>query len=110
MKWGCCGDVERIASIAASGYDYIESPVRALEVGNPKGSADNLVEQVSKTGLSVEAFNVVIPDPLRLVGPAVAAVTLCIFQTIQFRVICKTMKFFAIRLFMNCNSCINTCL
>ena len=71
MKWGCCGDVERIASIAASGYDYIESPVRALEVANPKGSADNLVEQVSKTGLSVEAFNVFIPAPLRIVGPDV---------------------------------------
>ena len=72
MRWGCCGDLERLATIATTGYDFIEAPVRALWVNEPATVAQPFIGAVRSSGLSAEAFNVFIPASLPVVGPEVS--------------------------------------
>ena len=76
MKWGCCGDMEQVATIMNAGYEYIESPVRALAIGEPESSAQPFFDAVKKSGLSVEAFNVFVSAELPIIGPNVDDVAL----------------------------------
>lgn len=71
MKWGCCGDGERVQAIARAGYDYVESPVRALCIGEPEERAQPYFDAVTASGLPVEGFNVFVSSALPVVGPDV---------------------------------------
>ena len=71
MKWGCCGDLERLRAIETAGYDFIESPVRVLCVGQPASVAQPFISAVRSSGLSAEAFNVFVPGDLPIIGPDV---------------------------------------
>jgi D-psicose/D-tagatose/L-ribulose 3-epimerase len=71
MKWGCCGDGDRIRAIAQAGYDYVESPVRALRIGEPEESVRPFFDAVTESGVSVEGFNVFVSSDLPVVGPNV---------------------------------------
>lgn len=73
MKWGCCGDLERVAAIDAAGYDFIESPVRALCTDEPPETAQPYLQAVAESRLKAEAFNVFVPGTLPIVGPDVDA-------------------------------------
>lgn len=71
MRWGCCGDLERLAQIEQAGYDFIESPVRALHLDGPPQEAERYRDAVLASRLSAEAFNVFLPGTLPIVGPDV---------------------------------------
>ena len=71
MKWGCCGDGDRVRAIAQAGYDYVEAPIRALCIGEPEESARPFFDAVTESGLPVEGFNVFVSSDLPVVGPNV---------------------------------------
>ena len=68
MRWGCCTSVDNLPLLEATGYDYVE-----LNMG---GLADDtqykLIDQaLSRSGLAAEAFNVLLPGELKVVGSEV---------------------------------------
>ena len=71
MRWGCCGDLERLETIEAAGYEFIESPVRVLCVDEPPPAADRYRDAIRSSSLTVEALNVFLPGTLPIIGPDV---------------------------------------
>jgi len=71
MRWGCCGDSERLQAIAGAGYDYAESPVRALCIGKPVSDAQPFFDAARASRLSIEALNVFVSAEQPIVGPNV---------------------------------------
>ncbi len=71
MRWGCCGDLERLETIEAAGYEFIESPVRVLCVDEPPPAADRYCDAIRSSSLTVEALNVFLPGTLPIIGPDV---------------------------------------
>jgi len=71
MKWGCCGDLERLQAIEDAGYDYIESPVRVLCVDEDRAAAEPYLNAIQASRFDAEAFNVFLPGTLPIVGPDV---------------------------------------
>lgn len=68
MRFGICAPPERAAELAAASYDYVEWPLRAIAELDDEGYA---ALRVLAGGLPVapEAFNVMLPGALMVVGP-----------------------------------------
>lgn len=70
MRWGCCGDHQRLRATVEAGYDYAEPPTRMLAPAEENIPAD--VENAFKAcPITAEAFNVFVPGTLPVVGPDV---------------------------------------
>ncbi len=77
MKIGCCVNmvsehkggigIERIETLAAAGYDYVELPLAQMMELNDE-EFDFLVEKVSKSGIPCEVCNNFFPPTVRLTG------------------------------------------
>src|SRR5690625_4778953 len=71
MKFGCRADIERANILFEKGFDFIECTVISLI---PEKSDEEFVEvlqQYQKSPLPVEAFNILLPGDLKIVGEEV---------------------------------------
>lgn len=71
MRFGVCVSTEDMAAVAAAGYDYVELPVvSALCPEEPEETVlPALQEQLARLSLRADAFNVLLPGDLKVVGP-----------------------------------------
>lgn len=71
MRFGCCVAPEAIGVIADAGFDFCELPARAVLPMEDDRAARSALQQLADAPLRPEAFNVLVPPQLPLVGPAV---------------------------------------
>ncbi len=71
MRFGCCVPPEQISIIADAGFDYCELPARAVQPFADEPAALPALRELDAAPLRPEAFNVLVPSELPLVGPAV---------------------------------------
>lgn len=69
MKFGCCVAPEHITTLAEAGYDFCELPARAVQPFDDDATALSALRELAKAPLRPEAFNLLIPRELPLVGP-----------------------------------------
>ena len=68
MRWGCCTTVDNLALLERVGYDYIELTMVSLA---DEQQYNQIKAAVDQSGLEVEAFNVLLPGEIKVVGPKV---------------------------------------
>jgi sugar phosphate isomerase/epimerase len=69
MRFGCCVTPDQIDIIARAGYDFCELPARAVLPFEGDVAALPALRQLTATALHPEAFNVLVPADLPMVGP-----------------------------------------
>lgn len=72
MRFGVCAPLEKIDTLAAAGYDYIELGVQSAlipEAGNEE--FQRIQDRVAEADLKPEAYSGFVPGDLRVVGEAV---------------------------------------
>ncbi len=70
MRFGCCVTPEQIPIIADAGFDYCELPARAVMPLDEEAAALPALRSMEEARLRPEAFNVLVPAQLRMVGPS----------------------------------------
>lgn len=76
MRFGCCVAPEAIEVIADAGFDFCELPARAVLPMEDDATAQPTLRTLAAAPLRPEAFNVLVPAQLPLVGPDVDRVKL----------------------------------
>lgn len=71
MRFGCCVAPEAIEVIADTGFDFCELPARAVLPMEDDTAAQSTLRTLAAAPLRAEAFNVLVPAQLPLVGPDV---------------------------------------
>jgi sugar phosphate isomerase/epimerase len=69
MRFGCCITPDQIDLLARAGYDFCELPARAVQPFDDDATALPALRALAAAPLRPEAFNVLIPPELPLVGP-----------------------------------------
>ena len=69
MRFGCCVQPEEIALLAHAGYDFCELPARAVLPFEDDTAALPALRAIAAAPLRPQAFNVLVPPELPLVGP-----------------------------------------
>jgi D-psicose/D-tagatose/L-ribulose 3-epimerase len=69
MHFGCCVSPEQIEIVAKSGFDYCELPTRAVMPFVDDTAALPALRVLEAAPLRAEAFNLLVPPQLRMVGP-----------------------------------------
>jgi sugar phosphate isomerase/epimerase len=69
MRFGCCVGPDRIDVLARAGYDFCELPASAVRPFDDDAAAQPALRQIAAAPLRPEAFNVLVPAQLPLVGP-----------------------------------------
>jgi D-psicose/D-tagatose/L-ribulose 3-epimerase len=76
MRFGCCVNPDQIDALARAGYDFCELPARAVLPFEDDAAALPALRQIAAAPLRPEAFNVLIPAELPMVGPRADLVAL----------------------------------
>jgi|SRR5690625_4909436 len=71
MKIGCCASIEQAQKLYEAGYDFIECTVVSLIPEKSDEEFAEVFKQYENSPLPVEAFNVLLPGDLKIVGPEV---------------------------------------
>lgn len=69
MRFGCCVSPEQISILAEAGFDFCELPARAVLPFEDDSAALPALRTIEAAGLRPEAFNVLVPAQLRMLGP-----------------------------------------
>ncbi|NOK60245.1 MAG: sugar phosphate isomerase/epimerase [Chloroflexi bacterium AL-W] len=69
MKFGCCVTPEHIKILAEAGYDFCELPARCVQPFDDDTTALPALRELAAAPLRPEAFNLLVPPELPLVGP-----------------------------------------
>ena len=70
MRYGCCvSSVEQIDIVAEAGFDFCELPARIVQPFDDEPAALPALRAIAGAPLRPEAFNVLVPPQLPLVGP-----------------------------------------
>jgi D-psicose/D-tagatose/L-ribulose 3-epimerase len=69
MRFGCCVIPDQIDILARAGYDFCELPARAVLPFEDDAAALPALRQIAAAPLHPEAFNVLVPAELPMVGP-----------------------------------------
>ncbi len=71
MRFGICAPLSHLEAAAAAGFDYIEPPVTALlQPEQPEADVmPPLIARFAASALKPEAFNLLLPGDLKVVGP-----------------------------------------
>lgn len=70
MRFGCCVSTrEQIDSLAQAGFDYCELPAKAVQPLDDDSTARPALRELGAAPLRAEAFNVLVPPQLPLLGP-----------------------------------------
>ena len=68
MRWGCCTTIDNLSILERIGYDYVELTMVSIADSARYGE---IRQAVAKSGLRAEAFNVLLPQEIKIVGPDV---------------------------------------
>ena len=68
MRFGICTGFDNIGLLEKLGYDYLEASIQSIAFLSDEEFAQ-VQEKVGASGLKVEAFNVLLPGDLKVVGP-----------------------------------------
>jgi D-psicose/D-tagatose/L-ribulose 3-epimerase len=71
MRFGCCVAADQIDILARAGYDFCELPAAAVQPFEDDAAALPALRALADAPLRPEAFNVLVPAKLPLVGPQV---------------------------------------
>lgn len=71
MRFGCCVAPDQIDILARAGYDFCELPAAAVQPFEDEAAALPAMRALADAPLRPEAFNVLVPATLPLVGPQV---------------------------------------
>jgi D-psicose/D-tagatose/L-ribulose 3-epimerase len=71
MRFGCCVAPDQIDILARAGYDFCELPAAAVQPFEDDAAALPALRALAAAPLRPEAFNVLVPAKLPLVGPQV---------------------------------------
>src|SRR3954451_13188456 len=71
MRFGCCVAPDQIDILARAGYDFCELPAAAVQPFEDDAAALPALRSLGAAPLRPEAFNVLVPATLPLVGPQV---------------------------------------
>jgi sugar phosphate isomerase/epimerase len=71
MRFGCCVAPDQIDLLARAGYDFCELPAAAVKPFEDDAAALPALRALAAAPLRPEAFNVLVPASLPLVGPQV---------------------------------------
>ena len=71
MRFGCCVAPDKIDILARAGYDFCELPAAAVQPFEDDATALPALRALADAPLRPEAFNVLVPAMLPLVGPQV---------------------------------------
>ncbi|MBR5252558.1 MAG: hypothetical protein IKV39_01635, partial [Clostridia bacterium] len=70
MRFGVCASLDKLPEIIEAGYDFVE--VRVSEFANMTDEEfKDYDENLKKSGIKLECFNVFFSPPVRLTGPDV---------------------------------------
>jgi sugar phosphate isomerase/epimerase len=69
MRFGCCVEVDQVAILAQSGYDFCELPARTVRPLDDDTAALPALRAIAALPLRPESFNMLIPIELPLLGP-----------------------------------------
>jgi sugar phosphate isomerase/epimerase len=69
MRFGCCVPPDKIDTLARAGYDFCELPASAVLPFEDDAAALPALRALDAAPLRPEAFNVLVPASLRMVGP-----------------------------------------
>jgi sugar phosphate isomerase/epimerase len=69
MRFGCCVAPDQINILASAGYDFCELPAAAVQPFEDNAAALPAMRAIAAAPLRPEAFNVLVPAKLPLVGP-----------------------------------------
>jgi sugar phosphate isomerase/epimerase len=69
MRFGCCVSPDQINLLARAGYDFCELPASAVLPFEGEAAALPALRRLAAAPLRPEAFNVLVPAELPLVGP-----------------------------------------
>lgn len=69
MRFGCCVPPDKIEIIARAGFDFCELPASAVQPLDDDAAALPALRAIAAAPLRPEAFNVLVPATLPLVGP-----------------------------------------
>jgi sugar phosphate isomerase/epimerase len=71
MRFGCCVSPDQIDIVARAGFDFCELPAAAVQPLDDDAAALPALRALAAAPLRPEAFNVLVPPTLPLVGPSV---------------------------------------
>ncbi|HWQ16015.1 MAG TPA: TIM barrel protein [Roseiflexaceae bacterium] len=69
MRFGCCVAPEQIDIVARAGFDFCELPAAAVLPYEEDAAALPALRALERAPIRPEAFNVLVPPQLRMVGP-----------------------------------------
>ena len=69
MRYGCCVGPDKIDIVAAAGFDFCELPAAAVRPFEDDAAALPHLRAIDAAPLRPEAFNVLVPPQVPLVGP-----------------------------------------
>jgi D-psicose/D-tagatose/L-ribulose 3-epimerase len=69
MRFGCCVTADKIDILARAGYDFCELPARAVLPFEDDAAALPALREIAAAPLRPEAFNILLPADLLLLGP-----------------------------------------
>jgi D-psicose/D-tagatose/L-ribulose 3-epimerase len=69
MRFGCCVPPQNVAILAEAGFDFCELTASTVQPFDDEATALPALRQLSELALPIEAFNVLIPPSLPLLGP-----------------------------------------
>lgn len=69
MRYGCCVGTDKIDVVARAGFDFCELPARAVLPLEDDAAALPALRAISAAPIRPEAFNVLVPPEIKLVGP-----------------------------------------
>ncbi|MEN9934604.1 MAG: hypothetical protein RLZZ387_1183 [Chloroflexota bacterium] len=69
MRFGCCVGPDKIDVVARAGFDFCELPAAAVLPREDDAAALPALRAISAAPVRPEAFNVLVPPDIRLVGP-----------------------------------------
>jgi sugar phosphate isomerase/epimerase len=71
MQFGCCASIDKAADVHAAGFDYIEAGVVSLIADEDDDAFAPILTQYEASAVPVQAFNLFLPNDLKIVGPEV---------------------------------------
>jgi sugar phosphate isomerase/epimerase len=69
MRFGCCVTPEQIDIVARAGFDFCELPAAAVLPLEDDAAALPALRAIERAPIRPEAFNILVPPHLRMVGP-----------------------------------------
>lgn len=71
MRLGSCASLEQIETIQAAGFDYVELAVQTVRPEQPDSEFDPVRETLDSFDIRPEAWNILLPSEMKVVGPEV---------------------------------------